>query len=143
METMVGIAWPIALAAFTWVVVEFIARPVRNFFDLRREVRRRMLQFANVPVFKPTPGNEGLDAAHLFPGAKEPRDMFRDLGSQMRSFGETEHAATWVLTRFGLDPITAGKGLFGLSNTITKYGPERRAHRKNINTALRIKGDDE
>lgn len=102
-----------------------------------------MLQFANVPVFKPTPGNEGIDVSHMIPGAKEARDAFRDLGSQMRSFGETEHAATWVLTRFGLDPIKAGKALFGLSNTIAKYGPERAAHRKDINAALRIKGDDE
>jgi hypothetical protein len=128
MEKLIGIAWPIGLAAITWIVLEFAARPVRSFFDLRREVRRRMLQFANVPVFKPTPGNEGIDVSHMIPGAKEARDAFRDLGSQMRSFGETEHAATWV---------------YGLSNTIAKYGPERAAHRKDINAALRIKGDDE
>ena len=115
---------------------------MRDFLDLRREVRRRMLQFANVPVFKPAPGKEHVDVSGLVPEAREAQNVFRDLGSQLRSFGETEHLATWVLNQWGFDPVKAGMSLFGLSNTVTKYGPERGTHRKGINTALRIQGDD-
>jgi hypothetical protein len=142
MSAAANVVWPIVLGFLGWLVFQLIGRPIRDFLDLRREIRRRMLQFGNVPVFRPAPGKENLDVSDLIPGAKEARDIFRDLGSQMRSFGETEHGATWILERLGFDPVKAGKSLFGLSNTIAKHGPDRSVHRKDINAALRIEGDD-
>ncbi len=35
-------------AAFDWVVLEFVGRPLRRFYDLRGEVIRRLTEFANV-----------------------------------------------------------------------------------------------
>jgi hypothetical protein len=100
MSVILSILWPVALSFIGWLVFQLIGRPVRDFLDLRREVRRRMLQFANVPVVKLTPAGKGLDPSELVPRGKEAQDLFRDLGSQMRSFGETEYGATWVLRRF-------------------------------------------
>jgi hypothetical protein len=34
---------PLVFGAIGWVVFEFLGRPVRSFFDLRRETKRQML----------------------------------------------------------------------------------------------------
>ena len=34
--------------SLAWMITEFLARPFRQFFDLRREVARRMVEFGNV-----------------------------------------------------------------------------------------------
>ena len=38
----------VLLGAMGWVALEFVGRPIRSFFDLRRETRRQMFFLANV-----------------------------------------------------------------------------------------------
>ena len=35
-------------ATLAWIITEFLGRPFRQFFDVRREVTRRMVEFGNV-----------------------------------------------------------------------------------------------
>jgi hypothetical protein len=47
MASALQIAGSFAAAAFAWVVLEFVGRPLRNFFDLRGEVIRRLTEFGS------------------------------------------------------------------------------------------------
>jgi hypothetical protein len=142
MSGLGGILVTVLVGLTGWLAILLVGRPIRDFLDLRREVRRRMLQFANLPVLQLMPGvtdNDGSLADSVDPRIREARQTFRDFGSQMRSFAETEYLASWVLGRFGIDPFKAGEALFGLAHTLSKNSDERRVHRKDIEAALRIK----
>jgi hypothetical protein len=41
----------IALGALGWIALEFIGRPVRSFFDLRRKIKALMLDCEDIPTF--------------------------------------------------------------------------------------------
>jgi hypothetical protein len=47
-------------AALGWVVLEFVGRPLRKFFDLRGEIIRRLIEFANIRArWKDIPDSSG------------------------------------------------------------------------------------
>lgn len=128
----------------TFCVLEFIAKPVRRFFDLRREVSRQLALFANVGAR----WKRGVSStAHIVPnalGEKEERRLddaervFRDLASQMRSFAQTDRLASSLVGAFGFNPFRASSGLFGLSNNIAEHGEARASSKKTIEESLRL-----
>jgi hypothetical protein len=49
-----------AAAAFAWVALEFVGRPLRKFFDLRGEIIRRLIEFTNIRArWKEIPDSSG------------------------------------------------------------------------------------
>jgi len=48
MESAAQVIGSFLAAALGWVVLEFVARPLRKFYDLRGEVIRRLTEYANV-----------------------------------------------------------------------------------------------
>jgi hypothetical protein len=138
--------WPIVLGAIGWITLEFVARPIRNFFDVRREVGQQLVQFANVSA--------RWKSRHLEPEVREAGDLseeeagrleaaqrtYRDLGARMKAFGETEHPATWLLKHaFRIDAVKARSAMLGLSNSVDSYGDNRAHYREAVRKALRIK----
>jgi hypothetical protein len=75
-----------ATAAFAWFGLEFLGRPVRNFFGLRRLVRHQMLFLANVPA--PQPRETCVTSEQIqrydidLKNVREAQRILRDLGSQ-------------------------------------------------------------
>jgi hypothetical protein len=128
-------------AGIGWALTEFVARPIRRFFDLRSEIIRRVAQYNNVPArYKETRDGEKEtvpitedDLAKL----NEAQSVIRDLATQMRGFAYSETAARWVLS-LGYNPRQASEGLFGLSNDLGTYGPGRVRWRKLVSDTLRI-----
>jgi hypothetical protein len=137
-----------AVAAFAWIILEFIGRPLRRFFDLRGEVLRQLTMFANVfPLYKDIPDDSGAISGNMevldVPQAEidrthEAERIFRDLASQMRAFAGNETLALSACRMIGYDPFSAGSGLIGLSNSIDKDRPERAFHKKTIAIALKV-----
>jgi hypothetical protein len=128
-------------ASIGWVSLEFVARPIRKFFDLRGEIIRRVAQYNNVPArYREGPDGQKnvveIDA-NEFAKLSEAQSVIRDLAAQMRGFAYNETFARRVLSpRY--NPRLASEGLFGLSNDIDTYGNARVRHRKTISDALRI-----
>jgi hypothetical protein len=143
MDAVVSVLGGFFAAAFGWVLMEFVARPARKFFDLRGEIIRRGAQYANVRseyqkvsdpnTFIKVPNFSPDDAKKL----REAQNAFRDLASQIRAFAVNETAARRLVS-IRYDPLGASNALFGLSNSIDAYGTDRAEHMRSLERALGI-----
>src|SRR5437867_2404222 len=115
-------------AALGWVALEFVARPIRRFYDLRGEIIRRMAQYANVRARYKEERDEPNRVTELtlseaeIAKLDEARHAIRDLATQMRAFALNETFAKWILLLLRYDLHKASEGLFGVSNTLDTYG---------------------
>jgi hypothetical protein len=134
--------------ALGWVALEFFGRPLRKFFDLRGEIIRQLVRFANVrPRYTPITDRTGkvIPVDQMLSDAERQRltlamDTFRDLGSQMSAFANNETFALRAAKTFGYDPALASSSLIGLSNSIDTHGaPERILNRTALAKALKLK----
>jgi hypothetical protein len=127
-----------------WLVLEFVGRPFRSFFDLRGEVIRALTEFADVKArWKPVrSGLGGVEDMHLSDTeilrlAKASGEI-RTLAARMRAFALNETSGLLVAKLLRYDPIGASSALIGLSNTFETYGEEKSNHRKALLKALCI-----
>lgn len=116
------------VGAVSWFATEFIARPIRRFFDLRGEIIRQVIKSNNV-VARCQEDAQGLVTHIDLSDEEEQRlkhfeNLFRDLAGQMRSFALNETLAMWFLRRI-YDPLKASTALLRLSNKIGTFGAER------------------
>jgi hypothetical protein len=134
-------------AAIAWVVLEFVGRPSRKFFDLRGEIIQKLAEYDNVRARATETRPEqdyGVDNSiklneEELKRMDEAIKCFRDLAARMRAFAENETVALWGVRRLlRYDPAGASKALFGLSNSYSIYGKERTFHRKQLVAALRL-----
>jgi hypothetical protein len=127
-------------AALGWVVLEFVARPLRKFYDLRGEVIRRLTEYANIkPRWREIPGDrKELELSQEeIARLEKAQDVLRDLASQLVAFASNETWALHVAKRMGHDPAHAARGLTGLSNRIDTHDPQdHKFHRKTIKEGL-------
>jgi hypothetical protein len=145
-KTVLELTAGFAAGVVAWFATHFIAKPVRQFFDLRGEVIRCMTQYGNVPArYKELRGdNEGLqEVLELSPTEsnrlQEAQVALRDLASRMRAFAQNETWAVGIVKWLGHDPMKASEKLIGLSNSIDTYGGNRAAHDKAVRDVLRIR----
>jgi hypothetical protein len=146
-----GVAWPIALGAagtvVGWIILEFVGRPIRRFFDLKAEVVRQSVVFGNVSAkwkqrTETSLPVRAIEDEELTP-AQESRlqeaiDTFRDLGAQMRAFADSETLAIKALLVIGYNPLEAAKLLIGFSNNISTYGQTRANTERALRAALKL-----
>jgi hypothetical protein len=144
LTTIGTMAGTFLIGVLGWFVSSFFGGPLRKFFDLRGEVVRQMARFANVPArwrelpddmlerVEPAPSKEDEERLN------EAKKVLRDLASQMKSFALNEPFAMRVLTWLRYDPVSAGGGLFGLSEGFDRYGNSKHSARKKIEEALRF-----
>lgn len=140
MSQFFGGATVLLLGALGWLTLEFVGRPIRKFFDLRREIFKQLSFLANVPAAPLyLPGDDPLrpEPPSLGP-LKAAQRTFRDLGSQCLSVGKAEWPASMILRLLKYDATAAGSALIGLSNALPEYGAERANHRRAIHAALRF-----
>lgn len=143
---------PFFAAAIGWVTLEFIARPVRRFFDMRGEVIALMIEFANRrPQYKEVADDVGATSGRLetlgldedeIKKLDETKAAYRNLASRMRAFAVNETLASW-LVGLRYDPWKASSGLIGLSNSahVQDLHGQRRFHRQTIVAALKVDPD--
>jgi hypothetical protein len=130
-------------AALGWVILEFVARPIRRFYDLRGEIIQKMAQYGNVRArYKETHDGKIIEnMPSLRPTEEsvleEAQQVMRDLAARMRAFAYNESLARWVLT-VRYDPHKASQGLFGYSNSLDTYGGGKTSKIKMVEDALRV-----
>jgi hypothetical protein len=134
--------------AIAWVVLEFVGRPLRKFYDLRGEVIHVLAQTANVPAAAREIRNDVGEASGQIETCvlteqeksdlREAMKSIRNLGSDLRVFSLNESRALYLVKSLGYDPALASGGLYGLSNSIHTYGAERHARKCTIQKALLI-----
>jgi hypothetical protein len=128
-------------AGLGWSTTEFLARPIRRFYDLRAEIIQKMAEYAKLRArFKQT--DNGVEeytslSAQESARLEEAQQTFRELGARMRAFAYNETFASRVIG-FWYDPQKASQGLIGYSNTIGTYGPDKASKKKMVEDALRL-----
>jgi hypothetical protein len=130
-------------AAIAWLLTEFVGRPFRQFFDLRRQVSSSLVLFGNVMARSNEDGSQLIE----LPKPEEARLMeaqetFRRLGGEMRAFANAEFLANRVVNWFGFNASDISRALIGYSNTISTYGKGRNLYHRQIEKLLRIHADE-
>jgi hypothetical protein len=69
---------------------------------------------------------------------REAERIFRDLGSQLLAFRESEPTLCAIVRLFGLDVVTAGNRLNDLAETYSRFGPECAVLRHEVKNALHV-----
>jgi hypothetical protein len=76
-----------------WFFTDYVAKPLRRFFDLRREVNRCLVYYGNLPArFKLT--DSVREQTNISPEEDarltEAEKAFRNLGAEMRAFANAD-----------------------------------------------------
>jgi hypothetical protein len=134
-------------AGVAWGVTEFLARPIRKFFDLRFDAVRTISQYGNLRARynERRLANDVIETSedHTLSEAESARlheaeVALRALAAQMKGFAFNETIASRALLLFGYDPKKASEGLFGIANTVDKTGDTRIMSKKWVTDALRL-----
>lgn len=139
MNTAITILTSFGIGAIGWFVLEFIGRPVRNFFDLRREVKRRMLLCWQLPTLYTI---DPADRTDEYQKMEEPKTALANLGAQLISFDKSEWLAAWFVRFLGYDSKQAGKILRTMSIELGTDMEDRNKNYRRLDEALKfsIKG---
>lgn len=145
---MSGGALSVALSFFAatvgWLVLEFLGRPFRRFFDLRGEVIYLLTLTANARAqykeLRNSPGT--LEQLSLSDDDRkqlhDAQMSFREVASRMTAFAANETFALSLVKMLGYRPSTAAAALIGFANTRAIYGADRNKHMKDLAEALRL-----
>jgi hypothetical protein len=119
--TLPDFVWGAIGAAVSWPVVEFLARPFRQFFDIRRQVARCLVEYANVGARALTKQTGELVAYDLAPEDDarlvKAQEAYRGL-ADMRAFANGEWAANKAVMALGYNPNEIASALLGVSNIL-------------------------
>jgi len=134
-------------AILAWVLTEFVGRPFRRFFDLRTDIARKLVQFANVPANAtdlPDGRREHNQLSDVEKGRlTEAEATLRDLASQMRAFAQAEWLAELIVRRiFNFNALEISTALIGYSNAISTRGQIRASFKSDVQKLLRIRAVD-
>jgi hypothetical protein len=127
----------IVLGAVGWFGAEFIGRPVREFFDLRRKFKTQMLRFGDLTL-PPLPLDKRLVRPRVTDDLRNARVALGDLSDEMISFGQSEWLAAYFVRRLGFHPITAGRRLAVLAEELGTDLESRDANYRAVCRALKF-----
>jgi hypothetical protein len=129
---------PIIGAPIAWFMTAFVARPIRHFFDLRREAKTLSILLWNAPEYgRQDPEDWQLQMSVL----KDKRDHLTDLGAQIFSFSQSERFAVFVVRILGYDPAGAGRAAQRLAFELGTNIEDRDKNYRKLDTALKFPFD--
>src|SRR5262245_58120293 len=106
-----------------WFLTDYLAKPLQRFFDIRREVNRRLVEYGNVRAREklkdemPVPVEISLaEDARL----TEAQKAFRGLAGEMRAFANVDYFANRMVHFLGYDADKIASALLGYSNAISQ-----------------------
>ena len=142
MTTVWNTVGVLALGALGWFVTSFLGRPIRDFYDLHREVIHKSLLYANVTAAVRESPDGSIGSVEISEDElrrlQEAQNVFRDLSARMRAFALNEHLAVSVVKR-QYDPWEASEALLRVSNTLYKFGIDRANAQSELERALNFR----
>jgi hypothetical protein len=126
-----------------WFFTDYVAKPLRRFFDLRREVNRCLAYYGNLPArFKLT--DSVREQTNISPEEDarltEAEKAFRNLGAEMRAFANADRLAYRMLCGLGYDADQIAGALIAYSNNVSTYGMARFDAHTRLEKLLRVYG---
>ena len=130
-----------------WFSTDYVSKPLRRFFDLRREVNRCLVYYGNVQARatlsadslrrEPTNISSEEDAQ-----LTEAQNAFRNLGAEMRAFANGDRLANGMARHLlGYDADRIASALIGYSNNISTYSAARFETHSQVETLLRLRAE--
>ena len=129
-----------------WFFTDYITKPLRRFFDLRREVNRCLVYYGNVQArAKWTDDYTRRDPTDISPEEDvrltEAQNAFRNLGAEMRAFANGDRLASRLVRGFGYNADKIAGALIAYSNEISTYGKLRFDAHGRLEKLLRISAE--
>jgi hypothetical protein len=124
-----------------WFFTDYVAKPLRRFFDLRREVNRCLVYYGNLQArFKLT--DSVREQTNISPEEDarltEAEKAFRNLGAEMRAFANADRLAHRMLCGLGYDADQIAGALIAYSNNVSTYGQARFDAHTRLEKLLRV-----
>jgi len=129
----------VGLGAIGWFALEFLGRPIREFFSLRREVRRLMLLHWDDESADERLLTEDDDFSGWRQKAEATRGSFSDAGARLGAFDQGEPVASWFVRRMGFNLPKAAGNLRHLGVEFGARGEDRKEKFRKIDAALKFK----
>jgi hypothetical protein len=129
-----------------WLLTNFVAKPLRRFFDLRRDVNRCLVRYGNVSARARWTDDNKREVLQISPEEDErlmeAHNALRDLAGDMRAFANVEIVANRIVICLGYDADKIASALVGYSNNILAYGKMRSNSHDQVQRLLRINADE-
>jgi hypothetical protein len=127
-----------------WLALDFVQKPIRGFFDLKKESIQVLTRYANVQArAKQVSLETERQILDLSPEQetrlREAEAALRDCGAKFIAFARTETTALVPLRWLGYAPADVGNNFIGLSNSIGEYGSHRNHYQNKVETSLKLK----
>jgi hypothetical protein len=127
-----------------WFLTDYVAKPLRRFFDLRREINRCLINYGNVrsraewtPIGRVTAKISPEEDAQL----TKAQHAFLKLGAEMRAFANEDRVANRAVRALGCDADKIASALVAYSNQISTSGELRYSAYRRLQKLLRIRGE--
>jgi hypothetical protein len=124
-----------------WLATNFIAKPILDFYDLRRRTHEELIVAANIVI----PGNVGAPQASDQDSSETKRyerayEALRRLGAQLAALDiSVEQPARYFFKMQRYDLKVASQGLFAFANSLSSPVQEERFFPRNqVETALKL-----
>src|SRR6202034_1757551 len=137
------VAWPTIVAIvgagpIVWFATEFLARPIKHFFDLRQEAKVLTLLLWNAPQYG---GQSSEDWREQMDTLKEPRDRLTSLAAKMFAFAQSETFAAWSVRILRYDPVAASRAINRLVFELGTDIEDRDRNYRKVDLALKFPFD--
>jgi hypothetical protein len=144
-----SIFWGIIGGAATWLVTDFVTRPIGRGRALIEEVLIVTGMYANLPAERKEPpdsepfGASGTQVILTLTDAQrtkmeKARDEIRHLGVRLEAFARTQPIADQYFRWRGRNLYRAGNALIGLSNILGTAGPSKQAQMRELARWLKV-----
>jgi len=122
--------------------MSFFLGPIRTFFDLRKEAKRRMIIYWHAPNSDARLKSlaEGIDDVEIYKW-DEGRLQLEDIGAQIASFDRSEFLVGWVLRRIGFDLAEAGRAFRDMAMSLGTTEEDRDRNFSRADKALKFRID--
>jgi hypothetical protein len=136
--------WPSFVAVLTvgpvvWFATEFVARPIRRFFDLRAEIKRSMLLLWNAPNYGTY--EEYEDWAEEMAPFNGKRERLTELSADISAFAQSERFAVWVVRTLKYQPRDAGDAARKLAFELGTNIEDRTKNYRKLDATLKFRFD--
>jgi hypothetical protein len=146
MEAIAGwlqLGWPaltvIIGAPAAWFVTNFLAGPIRRFFDLRREVKQLTLLLWDTPEYGTISGEEWREQMEPFMAK---RDRLTELAAEIFALGQSEMFASFVLSALRFDLKRAGRAVKKVAFELGTNIEDRSRNYRSLDMLLKFPFDE-
>jgi hypothetical protein len=144
---LVPLLWGTVSVLIGWPFVEFVARPFRQFFDIRLQVARALVNYGNVGARSEISQTGKWEPIHLHADEDarlvKAQEAYRGLAADMRAFANGERLAYYaVKALFRYDANIIASALISLSTNLPAKGADLHKSRERVEQLLGIRSTE-